>query len=381
MLTAKHRSTSFWRLLREEFRSIIGDDGVLLVLLFAPFIYSTLYALGYGNEVLREIPIAVIDHDHTTSSRRLCSQLDATPEMAVKYGACDIEQARQLLYDRKIEGAIFIPDNYEELLLRGEAANVSIYCDASYFLPYRELLKGATATLSTLGTEVAVERLTAAEAIDPLAAAEPIVLRQHNLFNPNLGYGIFIMPAILIVILQQTALVGLGIAGGTRRERLRNTTQQGNTLSRLIARLVATFATYAFTALCLFTLHYVIFGYPTNGSVVACVTLLTLYLLASILLGISLAALFSHRESALAWLLWSSVPILLVSGVSLPPQALPHWLYTLGKALPSSSAVEGYIRLQTMGASLGEITPELSLLGLQTFLFGITSYIAVRCRG
>ena len=102
------------------------------------------------------------------------------------------------------------------------------------------------------------------------------------------------------------------------------------------------------------------------------------YLLAVTLLAQAIGALFRKRESSVVWLLWLSIPFLLVSGVSLPPQAFPQWLYFIGKVVPSSSAVDAWIRVQTMGASLTDIAPELTILWVLVALYGTMAIVANR---
>ena len=67
---------------------------------------------------------------------------------------------------------------------------------------------------------VEFQRLIAKGADIPQAKAttQPVIYQSHNLFNPYLGYGTFVMPAIIMVIIQQTLLIGIGMIGGTWRE-------------------------------------------------------------------------------------------------------------------------------------------------------------------
>jgi ABC-2 type transport system permease protein len=69
---------------------------------------------------------------------------------------------------------------------------------------------------------------------------------------------------------------------------------------------------------------------------------------------------------------------LLVSGVSLPPQAFPQWLYWIGKIVPSSSAVEAWIAVQTMGATLLDIAPKIVLLWVLVAVYGVGAIVANR---
>jgi len=217
----KSYRSQFVAVIRNEFRAIFTDEGALLILVFALFIYSTTYSLAYGPQVLRNVPIGVVDNSHTVASRRLTATFDAGPNAYVAYEPTDMEQARELFFQRRIYGIVYIPENYERRLLEGEQADVAIYVDASYFLMYRQVFQELVSTIGLTGATVGLQRLIARGTELPQAEAtvQPVVYQSHNLFNPYLGYGSFAMPAIIIVIIQQTLLIGIGMIGGTWRER------------------------------------------------------------------------------------------------------------------------------------------------------------------
>lgn len=134
--------TSYWQqfrtVVRNEYGSIFTDAGVILVLVLALLIYSTLYSLAYGTQVLRNVPIGVIDMSNTSTSRQLINTFNAGPNVYVAYEPGDMDEAKHLFYDREIYGVVYIPSDYEEKLLGGQQAVVSLYVDASYFLMYRQ---------------------------------------------------------------------------------------------------------------------------------------------------------------------------------------------------------------------------------------------------
>ncbi len=374
--------------MRNEYREIFSDAGVMLVLVFAIFIYSTLYSLGYGREVLRDVPIAVVDNSKTPSSRALIESFDAGPNTVVAYDAPDMEEAKRLFFDHKIYGVVYIPADYELNLLRGEQADVAIYCDAGYFLMYRQVFQEIVASVSSAGAMVEMQRLIAGGIDTPQAkaTAQPVIYQAHNLFNPYLGYGTFIMPAIIIVIIQQTALIGIGMIGGTWREyglydKLKERGRERlSTFPVVLGKALVYLSIYAVTSSWVLTIHYHIFGYPMRGSVASCAAVVVPYILACVLLGIALSTLFRRREHSLLMLLWTSIPILLLSGASLPKEAFPHWLYIFGQILPSSHAVDAWIRVQSMGADAGEVMPQIRALWRMVFLYGGLALVAVHLR-
>ena len=129
----------FASVLRNEYRNIFCDAGVLLIAVGAIFIYSTAYSLAYKNEVLRDVPVAVVDNSRTPSSRQLIRSFDATPNVNVVYKPASLDEAKKLFLERKVNGIIVIPGDYEKKLMRTEKVNLAIYADASYFLMYRQV--------------------------------------------------------------------------------------------------------------------------------------------------------------------------------------------------------------------------------------------------
>jgi len=373
---------------RAELREIFTDGGVLLIMLFAIFIYTTLYGVAYGSEVLREVPIAVVDMSHTPSSRRLTTALGEGASTQVKFVAQDIEEVRRLLYEREIYGAVYIPADYEERLVGGKQAAVAIYCDASYFLIYREAFEQIVATLTATGAMAEFRRLVAqgmGEA-QAMAVTEPVIYESHTLFNPYLGYGTFVMPAIIIIIIQQTLLMSIGIIGATKPSKkdfgkFHTTADIHPSIFALMAgKTTAYFMVSGAVASLALTLPYYLLGYPMLGSVWTVVAVIVPYILACTMLGIALSTLFRHREEPIMWLLWSSIPILMLSGVSYPTSAMPEPLAALGALFPSTHAVEAFLRVRDMGASVAEVAPSIAALWIQTAIYGALALVTLAHR-
>lgn len=336
-----------------EYRLIFRNSGVVLVLIFAPLIYSLLYSSAYAEQVATEIPVALIDHSHSHSSRELIAELSASPYIDIRYRPTDMQAAKSLLFDYRIHGIIYIPDDYEKLVLQGNQRWISLYLDASYFLMYRQTLLGVSGAISSLKS-----------------ATPSVVLQSHTLFNPSLGYGTFIMPAVLLVILQQTALMGIGMAeviGRRRRSAI------SSPIVTLLGKLLVYSTIYALLCGYIFTIHYHIFGYPQSGELWSVVVVVASYMLCTITLAIALSRLYRRVETPLIAIIWSSIPILLLSGASLPTEAFPRWMHTIGLLLPSSSAVTAFIRVQSMGATLAQVMPELCRLWALTAIYAAIS--------
>ena len=296
-----------------------------------------------------------------------------------------MDEAKKLFYEREIYGIVYIPEDYERKLEGGMQANVGLYCDASYFLMYRQVFQEIVGAISSKGVMVEFQRLVA-KGINTYQArnvSQPVIYQSHNLFNPYLGYGTFVMPAIIIVIIQQTLLIGIGMIGGTWREfnLYHKLTPHGqarmSTIPVVLGKALTYFSIYAVSVSYILTIHYHLYKYPMNGNPLTIIALILPYLLACIFLSIAVSTLFSKRENSILWLLWTSIIILLLSGVSYPGEAIPEWLFNFGKIFPSSHAVDAFIRVQDMGAGIDDIMPQIAALWQQVFIYGGVALIAI----
>ena len=371
--------------MRNEYRAIFTDKGVILVLILALLIYSTIYSLAYAPQVLRNVPIAVIDQDRTPASRKLVETFNSGPNTYVAYEVGSMEEAKQLFFGRKIYGVVYIPGDYEKLLLGGQQAVVAIYVDASYFLMYRQVFQELVTGIGTTGAMVEFQRLIARGADIPQARAtsQPVIYQSHNLFNPYLGYGSFVMPAIIIVIIQQTLLIGIGMIGGTWREfglyrkLVPSGRQRMSTIPIVLGKALVYASIYAVTSLYVLDLHYRLFHFPMNGHALTILALMIPYLFACIFLGIAISTLFRRRENSLLLLLWTSIPVLMLSGVSFPREAIPDWMFEAGKVFPSSSGVDAFIRIQSMGATFQDVLPQIKMLWILALVYGGVACIGI----
>ena len=376
-----------------EYRTIFSDGGVMLILIFALFIYATAYSLAYAPQVLRNVPIGVIDLSRTSTSRALTETFNAGPNTYVAYQPADMAEAKKLFFDREIYGIVYIPSDYEEKLLGGQQAVVAIYCDASYFLMYRQVFQEVVTTIGNTGAMVEFQRLIAKGANIPQAQAttQPVIYQARNIFNPYLGYGTFVMPAIIMVIIQQTMLIGIGMIGGTWREHglYHKLCPAGrrhmSTLPIVLGRGLVYASLYAVTCFYILGLHYRLFHYPMNGAMGTILLFMAVYMAACIGLSIAVSTLFRYRENSLLFLLWTSIPLLMLSGVSYPREGIPDWLFQFGQLFPSSHGVNAFIRIQTMGASLSEVFAEIKARVILAVIYGglacIGTHLVIRREG
>jgi ABC-2 type transport system permease protein len=366
--------SSFYQVFRNELRTIFSDVGVLLILIGAVVIYSFFYPLPYLPQVLRDVPVAVVDQDKSALSRQLIRMSDAHPFLRVARQAESVSEAEAWVRSGRIGGLIFIPEGFARKIARGEQTTVGVYADASYFLVYRQVMTGMVTVTRTLSAGVEIRRLQAGgkTARQAMAAQQPLSLITTPLFNPSEGYASYVVPAILVLVLQQTLLIGIGMVGGTSRENGASPFGAAtfSAFTVIFGKAAAYFSLYAVHAVYYFFVVFGLYGFPQRGTPVTVMLFLLPFLLSVILLGLTLESLFIRRETAIQALLVTSLPAVFLAGFSWPAEAIPAWLRLSSFLIPSTAGIEGFIRINEMGASLHDVRGEwLILWGLCTIYF------------
>ena len=363
----------FCRGVRCELSALLSDGGAMLLLLFATLIYVTIYSVAYGREVVRDVTIAIVDEDDTPSSRSFVAELSSGPRTWVGYGVPSLAEAEELFYRGEVFGVVYLAKGYERALLAGRSADVAVMLDGSHLLLYRNVLEQVTADALTAGATVEAARLVAREVDEAQirATLQPVTLNVGYLYNPAMGYGSFVMPTIVVVIVQQTLVIGLALLAARRREMssAKGVRSLHDAVVSVAAKIVVYIVIYAAILTFILVVLWPLFGFPYRATLWRVVIFLGLYLLSAAAMALTLSHLFRRREAPFMLLLWSSVPILLLAGISYPREALPAWLYELGRLLPSSSGVNGFVRVASMGATLSDVAREIVTLAVLAFAY------------
>lgn len=364
-----------------ELNAIISDGGAILILFIAVIVYPVIYSVVYMKGTVTNMTVAVVDQDHTASSRKYIQMLDASPEINLSVHPTDILIAEEMLKENKIEGVVFIPEGFQKQILRGEQANVSVFCDAAYFLKYRNQLMAITYANSYFSAGISVKKYMASgqDYKKALVSNSPIDPQSHILYNPGSNYGSFVMPGIMLIVIQQTLLIVIGLMGGSFSESMKSPfilnhyERKHEIIPHLFGKagafLTASLLNVAFTLVMIY--HW--FHYTDNANFLHVLILVFPFLISVIFLGIGLSTLFIHRESAIVFMVFLSPIALFLTGISWPSSTMPNWLFTLSKLLPGSIMVPAYYRLRNMGVGLSGIKHEIWMLYLQAAIYmGLT---------
>jgi ABC-2 type transport system permease protein len=359
--------------LRGELHRIFSLRPAFSVLVGAVVIYAVLYPQPYVNEALREVPIAVVDQDGTASSRELARRIDATPDAAIAMVLPDLASAERQVYARNIYGILLIPEGFERDLLHGRSSPVALYADASYFLMNQRVVGGVSGVARTFGAEVETARLIDI-GVDPAIASavvDPMPLTAVPLFNPQGGYATYALPAAFVLILQQTLLIGIGLLGtlpggnaGARAPVVASAGALATVMGKALAYLVLEAVILPFY---LIALPY-LYGVPRLGSGATIFVFAIPFVLSVCGLGLVVGATFRTPLSVQLALAAIGLPLFFIAGFSWPSEAMPELVRVFSKLVPSTSAIDGLVRVSQLGAPLADVQIQyLTLWGLAAF--------------
>lgn len=368
----------------DELADMFKDKGILIFVIFVPLFYPLLYSWVYTNEVVREVPAAVVDDSRTTQSREFIRMVDATPDVDVVAHCTTVAEAEELLRRREAFGIIRIPESFTKDIWHGDQTVVGIYSDMSSMLYYKALLLATTKVSLEMNADIKVERHMhgTTDRQDEIQHT-PIEYDYVALYNPQSGFAAFLIPPVLMLILQQTLLLGIGMSAGRMRERFRGSLvpfhhDYKNPVYIVLGKAAAYFGIYIVMAVYAFTIVTHGFSLPQLGDLATLTAFVVPFLLACIFLAMVLSSLVWRREDCILLFVCLSVPLLFISGISWPGAAVPAFWKAVSCLFPSTFGMNGYVRIQSMGATLSDVAFELRGLWIQAGVYFLLACLIYR---
>ena len=363
-----------------ELKRIFRDPGVMVIFILATLAYPFLYKAIYWREQITDIPVAVVDLSRSQESREFLHRWNAAPDIKLAYTCASMGEAEQLLRDQKVHGIIYFPHDYAAQLADplGQA-HISLYCDMSSFLYMKGIYLSCNQVMLESMRNIQIDRYEQMGMDKEFAWAlvQDAPYSETALFTPTGGYGSFLIPAVLVLILHQTLLFGICMLGGTAREenkqlfRIPGRRRGWSALRIVLGRAAAYFVIYYALAAILMIALPRLFNLPHIGAVGDLLRFIVPYLLATIFFSMCVSVFIRNRESGLVLLISSSLIFLFMAGISWPKEMIPEaWRY-LSYAIPYTAGANGFIHISSMGASLWTTRMEYDTLWILTGVYFI----------
>lgn len=368
----------------KELENTFRDKGILIFILFVPLMYPLLYSYVYTNEVVRDVPAVVVDECDSPLSRDIIRKMDASPDVSIVARCNNMAEAQEYIKRREAYGIVYVPSDFTKDLSRRLQVPIGLYCDMSSMLYYKALLVTATNVSLEVNKDIKVNHyVTGTTDRQDEVNKTPIEYDYVPLYNPQSGFAAFLIPPVLMLIIQQTLLLGIGMSMGNSRERNNGSVipfhpWYKNPVHIVIGKALPYLTLYIVLAIYMFTFVTRAFTLPQLGDYQTFVAFAIPYILACIFLAMVLSAFIYRREDCILLLVFLSVPMLFLSGVSWPTASMPDvWRY-VSYLFPSTFGMNGYVRISAMGVSLSDIRTEYMALWIQAGVYFILACVFYR---
>ena len=332
---------------KQEFRTTFRDQGVLIFFILVPLVYPLIYAFIYTNETIREVPAVAVDNSRSSLSREYLRKVDATPDVNIVTYCADMEEAKLMMKDRKAYGVIYIPADFSDNIARGKQTQVSLYCDMSGLLYYKALLLANTNVSLAMNADIKVERAGNSTERQDEITAYPIEYEDVALYNPTNGFAAFLIPVVLMLIIQQTLLLGIGLSAGTAREhnQFRDLVpinrHYNGTLRIVMGKGLSYFMVYSLVSVYILCVVPWIFKLNRIAIPGELALFILPYLAACIFFSMTASIAIRNRETCMLLFVFTSVPLLFLSGISWPARAIPPFERYFTSFSPSTFGIHG----------------------------------------
>ena len=385
LTTIKEGCRDAARIWRDELLRIFKDEGVIIFFFVVPLIYPLLYSWIYNNEVVREVPVVVVDNSHSQLSRKFIRMCNASPDVKVVAYVDDMDEGKMLIGRNVARALYYIPSDFQTRIYRMQQATISVYCDMSLVLTYKAAYQTALMVSQEMNSEIQIQLAGKYTKREEQIQAKPLEADGQALFSPAGGYGSFVLPAVLMLIIQQTLVLGIGLSAGTAREsnRFQNLVPPDRRYYHGMFRVVFG------KAMCYLMIYILmgawltiivprIFHFPCLAHWQDLLAIMLPYTLACIFFGMTVSCLVRYRENVMLIMVFVSVPLLFLTGVSWPQTEIPGFWQGVSSLFPSTFGVRAYIRLNSMGGTLSDVLTEYRILWCHVVVYFIVACLVYR---
>lgn len=369
------------QIISDEFKAIGTNIPILIVLVLGNIGYGFLYNLLYNKNLYREAPIAVVDMSQSDLSQHFIDYIDATQEVKIVAKTLNFDEAKRMIIEREIVGFLYIPQELKTEIMRGNQVQCVVYGSTLSFLDYLNIYEAVNFAALNINSELLPQMVESLNMIDVLFLANDKAVNIVNepLYNTSEGYGTYLIPPVMVIIIFQTLMLTVAMrCGGEKTTRLQDykTTNLGGSIKIVLGKAFTNVMIYSVFAIFFLGLLPLVFHLPHLGNSLDIIIMMIPYLFASVFFCLSLSPFYTDGDMPLFIIVFMSVPLVFLSGISYPLELMPwHWKI-FHYLIPVAPATLAFVKLDCMGGDLSNIRPELINLWLQCFAYFIIAVFA-----
>ena len=356
----------------QTFKNIASNSSILTTMVLSVFFYSFFYPTAYKAQQAEALPIVIVDEEQSLLSNNIITQVAKSPNVRIQQVTGNFEDAKRMVQEQKADGILFLPENLSNSIARGETGGIGLYLSAAYFLKTKQI---------GLGIATSVENSIAEQAarFGKISHFHPsIPIHQIPLFNTLSGYGSYIFPAIAPLIIHQTIVLGLCMLLAGYREKHNDGQPWRAKTAEFWGIFFAALTIGCLGCYYLFGFTYWFNDYPRGGNFWGMLIAVPIYISCVISMAIVLASYLDISERAGHLIVFTSIPLFLLSGTAWPIQAMPTWMQYLAEIFPSTQGINLFIQLNQMGVPTDLIIPKLIYLATLASILLVWGYFRLK---
>ena len=359
-----------WAVLQRELVRMTHQPMYLTLMLVLPLLSFAFFALLFNQGVARDIPIAILDEDHTTLSRKVAQMIDDTPTAMVAYDIQDIDEGERLMREGRVMAIVQIPAFFEKCILSNTQTHIENYVSGTNITVNGLLSKDIQTAVTTFSAGIQLQLLTKQGLTERQAMAQlmPVRFDRHVLFNPYINYGYYLSPSFLpmmlliFVVLTTVFSIGTELKNATAREWLR--TADDSVGAALLGKTLPVTVAMFLLSLVMFVIIFKVVGTPLNGSLAIILTGTLLFILSYQAISVLIVSLLANLRLSLSIGGGYSVLAFTFSGLTFPIMAMWEPMQWLSRLFPFTYYTDLFVDQMLRGAPVVCSLPDLGWMSL-----------------
>lgn len=359
-----------WAVLQRELVRHTHQPIYLTLMLVLPLLSFAFFALLFNQGVARNIPIAILDEDHTTLSRKVAQMIDDTPTAMVAYDIQDIDEGERLMREGRVMAIVQIPAFFEKCILSNTQTHIENYVSGTNITVNGLLSKDIQTAVTTFSAGIQLQLLTKQGLTERQAMAQlmPVRFDRHVLFNPYINYGYYLAPSFLpmmlliFVVLTTVFSIGTELKNATAREWLR--TADDSVGAALLGKTLPVTVGMFLLSLAMFVIIFKVVGTPLNGSLAIILTGTLLFIMSYQAISVLIVSLLANLRLSLSIGGGYSVLAFTFSGLTFPIMAMWEPMQWLSRLFPFTYYTDLFVDQMLRGAPVVCSLPDLGWMSL-----------------
>jgi len=352
-------------LLQKEFKQIFRNKTILAMIIVMPILQLLILPLA-ANYTVKNINLAVVDHDHSSFSQKLISKITASGYFKLQGYNPSFNKAFELIESDKADLILEIPADFERNLIRKNEQQIFIAVNA---------INGTKANLGgyyigqiirDFNNEIRLEWLPQL----PANTQEGIQIVSSDWFNPFLNYDLFMVPGILAILV--TMVAGFFTALNIVKEKETGTIEQIKvTPLKMRYFFLGKLIPFWILGNVVFTIGlitaWLVYGIVPQGNLFVLYGFIWLYLLAILGFGLLVSTYSNTQQQAMLIMFFFMMIFILMGGLFTPIDSMPSWAKVIARLNPVSYMIDVMRMVILKGSGWQDILPQL----LKIFLLAV----------